>query len=54
MKPESHKAEGTPRWVKAFGIIALVLVVLVVVVLVTGTDHGPGRHSSPTSALTQA
>jgi hypothetical protein len=32
---------GTPRWVKVFGIIALVL--LVVIMLLTG--HGPGRHT---------
>jgi len=40
-------AEGTPRWVKVFGIIALVLVLLVVVVLATGRggSHGPGRHA---------
>ncbi len=41
---------STPRWVKVFGIIALVLVLLVVVLLVTGLGgpggHGPGRHSS--------
>jgi hypothetical protein len=37
---------GTPRWVKAFGIVGLVLVVLVVVILVVGRSgtHGPGRH----------
>ena len=37
---------GTPRWVKVFGIIALVLVVLVVLMLtgVLGEGHGPGRH----------
>ena len=33
---------GAPRWVKAFGIIALVVAVLIVVMLATG--HGPGRH----------
>jgi ABC-type transporter Mla subunit MlaD len=44
-------ATGTPRWVKVFGIIALVLVVLVVVMLVTGRGgHGPGRHMSANSA----
>jgi hypothetical protein len=37
---------GTPRWVKVFGLIALIVVVLfVVVLLVRGGDHGPGRHS---------
>jgi hypothetical protein len=37
---------GTPRWVKAFGIIALLVVVLfIVVMLIGGGDHGPGRHT---------
>jgi hypothetical protein len=37
---------GTPRWVKVFGVIALVLVVLVVLMLVVGGgNHGPGRHT---------
>ena len=37
---------GTPRWVKVFGIIALILVLLVVIIIVTGLggEHGPGRH----------
>ncbi|MCA1706996.1 MAG: hypothetical protein LC808_28515 [Actinobacteria bacterium] len=38
---------GTPRWVKVFGIIALVLVLLVgVMLLIGGGDHGPARHTS--------
>jgi hypothetical protein len=38
---------GTPRWVKVFGIIALLLLVLVVVMLITGRGgHGPGRHAT--------
>ena len=38
---------GTPRWVKVFGIIALVLVLLVVMIIFTGFggQHGPGRHT---------
>jgi hypothetical protein len=37
---------GTPRWVKVFGVIALVVIVLfVVVLLLRGGEHGPGRHS---------
>jgi hypothetical protein len=37
---------GTPRWVKVFGIIALVLVVLVVILIVAGRGgHGPDRHT---------
>jgi hypothetical protein len=33
----------TPRWVKLFGIVALLMVVLLVILLATG-GHGPGRH----------
>ena len=37
---------GAPRWVKVFGIIAVVVVVLVVVLFVFGGgEHGPGRHA---------
>jgi hypothetical protein len=37
---------STPRWVKLFGIAALVLALLVLVVIFTGIGgpHGPGRH----------
>ncbi len=40
---------STPRWVKIFGIVALLLVLLVGIVLLTGVggDHGPGRHMPP-------
>ncbi len=34
---------GTPRWVKVFGIIAIVVVLLFVIMLLTG--YGPGRHT---------
>ena len=33
-----------PRWVKVFGVIAAAVLLLFVVLLVTGNDHGPGRH----------
>jgi hypothetical protein len=36
--------EGTPRWVKVFGLIALVVVLLFVVLLLIGGPHNPGRH----------
>ena len=40
------KPPATPRWVKAFAILAAVLVVLIVVVaLLGGGEHGPSRHS---------
>lgn len=44
--PDRALTTGTPRWVKVFGLIALVVIVLfVVVMLVGGGEHGPGRHS---------
>jgi hypothetical protein len=36
---------GTPRWVKVFGIIVIVLVLLVVALMFIGGEHGPGRHT---------
>jgi hypothetical protein len=47
--PDSRERPSTPRWVKVFGVIALLLVVLVVIALLTGGgpgEHGPGRHVS--------
>ncbi|MBA2536936.1 MAG: hypothetical protein H0V20_05810 [Actinobacteria bacterium] len=40
---------STPRWVKVFGGIALVLVLLFVILLLSGRGggHGPSRHASP-------
>ena len=42
----THTAR-TPRWVKVFAAIALVLAVLFVVLKVTGVggSHGPSRHN---------
>jgi len=47
VKPDRGLATGTPRWVKVFGIIAIVLVLLFVVIQFTGVGggHGPGRHT---------
>ena len=43
--PDSNGDEtGTPRWVKTFGIIALVLVLLLVILHITG--NGLGGHAS--------
>ena len=51
-----HEAEGTPRWVKVFGVVALVLVVLFVILLLTGRGggHGPRRHAVPVDPGTPA
>jgi hypothetical protein len=44
--PERGSPPKTPRWVKLFGIIALVLILVVVIGLVAGVagPHGPRRH----------
>ncbi len=44
--PDISDAPGTPRWVKVFGIIALIVVLLVVVMMLAGGgNHGPSRHT---------
>ena len=44
--PGRDSPTGIPRWVKVFGVMAVILVLLVVVVIFTGIGgpHGPGRH----------
>lgn len=47
--PDLGPKPGVPRWVKVFGIIAIVLIVIVLIGLLTGQlgpggRHGPGRH----------
>jgi hypothetical protein len=39
---------GTPRWVKAFAIIAVLVVVLIAFILASGLGgpHGPQRHGA--------
>ena len=43
VRPDRGSTTGTPRWVKVFGIIALVLVLLFVILHLTG--GGLGRHT---------
>lgn len=40
---------GTPRWVRAFVAIGIILALLVAIALLTGLGgpHGPGRHLPP-------
>ena len=45
LEPGPGSTPGTPRWVKVFGIIALVLVLLFVISLLAGFRHGPGLHT---------
>ena len=41
----SDTSSGTPRWVRILALVVVAAVVaLLVVQLVTGGDHGPGRH----------
>jgi hypothetical protein len=44
--PANRQKPGTPRWVKAFGIVLMIAIVLAVaVILVGGGQHGPGIHA---------
>src|SRR3712207_2867213 len=47
VEPDGESRAGMPRWVKVFGVIALLVVVLFVILLLTGGPgrHGPGRHT---------
>jgi hypothetical protein len=50
-REETHMADppfdtGTPRWVKVFGIIVIVVVLLFVILLFTKGSHRPGPHAS--------
>ena len=45
---------GTPRWVKLFGIIVIVLVLLFVGMHLTGRGLGPGDHSPPAGVHTSS
>lgn len=66
MGPDRESTTGTPRWVKVFGTIALVVVLLFVILLFTrgpGGGHGPDRHTPsgdaggltpPSSVVTEA
>jgi hypothetical protein len=59
--PGREATPGTPRWVKVFAILVLVLVLLFVILKVTGLggEHGPGRHTgdggdTPPASVTKA
>ncbi len=46
-REEDVQTAGTPRWVKLFAIIALLVIGLVVILLVSGRGgpHSPRRHA---------
>ena len=43
--PDRETPPRTPRWVKVFAIIVLVVVLLFVISLLAGVRHGPGLHT---------
>lgn len=45
---DTRGAPATPRWVKLFGIIAIMVVVLIGFILFSGLGgpHGPQRHGA--------
>jgi hypothetical protein len=45
MAYDRESTDGTPRWVKVSGIVALLLALVVaVILLIGGGEHGPSRH----------
>ena len=53
--PGRESTKRTPRWVKVFWSIALVVLLLFVLMMLTGGPgrHGPGRHTSPGNVTEQ-
>ena len=53
---EAGSEAGMPRWVKAFGVVIVVLILLLggLKLLGVGGDHGPGRHAPSGGAGGQA
>lgn len=49
LESDRGSAPGTPRWVKVFGIIVIIVVLLVGIVMLTGLggQHGPALHAPP-------
>lgn len=45
LRPKRPSMSGTPRWVKVFGIITLVVILLFAISLLAGVRHGPGLHT---------
>jgi hypothetical protein len=33
-----------PLWVKVFGIVLIVLALMIGIMIISGGEHGPGRH----------
>ena len=56
LPPDPRGHTGTPRWVKVFGIIVVVLILLLggLGLLGVGGEHGPGRHAPSGGAGAQA
>jgi uncharacterized cupredoxin-like copper-binding protein len=52
--PAIARPPGTPRWVKALGLILVAVVAIAIgVMVISGGQHGPGMHtgSAPATAL---
>ena len=52
--PDSEDNVGTPRWVKVFGIIAVVLILLFVILHLGGRglgNHGPFEANTSSSII---
>jgi hypothetical protein len=45
LEPDRGSITGTPRWVKVFGIVALVLVLAFIILHLTGRGFSHGDHT---------
>lgn len=43
--PKDESPPGVPRWVKVFGVVAVIVILLAIAAMIlVGGEHGPGRH----------
>ena len=60
LRHDADLTTGTPRWVKAFAIVGLILILVFLVMIFTrgpGGRHGPSRHMAapgPATLLVEA
>ncbi|HWH24024.1 MAG TPA: hypothetical protein VNW68_03915 [Candidatus Limnocylindria bacterium] len=46
MTPNRASPPATPRWVKALGLIAVLVVLVLIILMLAGGEHGPARHGA--------
>ncbi|MEC5425334.1 hypothetical protein QGM71_17775 [Virgibacillus sp. C22-A2] len=52
--PDHESTTSTPRWVKLSGIIIIIVIMIAIFIMViSGGNHGPGRHMPSSIGIEQ-